>query len=173
MVLPNEILAADASNAQYQKEKALEDRVSKLEKKFKKKKKSKPKFDKSTFAFITGCKSEKWPPQRTVDKHVRLIADQYRDNGFVLTGGSREIEKKVVRACKANKLRCLIYPANFEILSGASAEQLRNADIFRVFKPQDVILFSVKDIEKDSVLEHVVKLSLKAGSTLKKNVKGV
>jgi hypothetical protein len=111
--------------------------------------------------FITGCKNEKWPTQSFVDKHIAKLDKTFKEEGYVITGASREIERKVVRSCKKNNVRCIIVPANFEALGGASAEHIRNAEVLKNFAPESVTVFSLKPIEDDSVLEYVKRLTLR------------
>ena len=119
---------------------------------------------------ITGCKNDKWPSFRLVNKVISIYARThgYNKDGYIITGASREVEKKVVRACKLNKVRVLIVPANFEMLTGNSAEQLRNDDVLHTFKPESVVVFidgeklANLDEYKDSVIAHLIKVARRA-----------
>jgi hypothetical protein len=110
---------------------------------------------------ITGCKNKDWLTQSFVNRRIAKLEQTFKEEGYVVTGASREIERKVVRGCQKNKVRCIVVPANFEMLGGASAEQLRNADVLKNFNPESVIIFSLKAVEDDSVLEYLKKLALR------------
>lgn len=111
---------------------------------------------------ITGCKNSKWPTQSFVNKYIgKLAKDGYKEEGYVITGASRETERKIVRACKESNVRCIIVPANFASHGGANAEQIRNAEVLQNFKPEGVTIFSLKPIDEDSTLEYLKKLVIR------------
>jgi hypothetical protein len=111
--------------------------------------------------FITGCKNPKWPTQSFVDRYIAKLDKQFKEEGYVITGASRETERKIVRGCKKNNVRCLIAPANFEAVGGANAEHIRNGEVLKNFNPESVVIFSLKAVEDDSVLAYVKKLALR------------
>lgn len=114
--------------------------------------------------FVTGCKNNTWPPPKTVLKELKKIITAMWpvDTGYIITGTSRVVDTKVVAACKQLNVRVLQAPANFQLLSGASAEQLRNADMLQTFKPECIVVFTDKELTEDSVLAHLSKLAYKA-----------
>lgn len=85
-----------------------------------------------------------------------------QDPGYVLTGTNRDVHAKIVAACKELKYRVLQAPANFQMFSGNSAEQMANADLIQTFRPDAIIVFSKESNLKessDSVLQHLFKLA--------------
>lgn len=118
-------------------------------------------------ALITGDKDIHWR-QSTINKQIAKLVnlENFTDEGYVITGTSREVERMVLRSCKKYNIRCLTYSANFEKFGGASAEQLRNADVLQTFKPEKVIVFSFSLVNEDaengdSVLQHLKKITKK------------
>ena len=115
---------------------------------------------------VTGTKSDKWPTLRDVQKaikvHTSALAEDSKEtiwSGYVITGASRPVEKLVVSASKILKFRTLVAPANFQLLQGNTAEQLRNADIIDTFKPEKVIVFVDKTEADDTVVSHLRKIA--------------
>lgn len=130
--------------------------------------------------FVTGCRNDKWPSLRYIEKEISLVSKAAHEAGndidYVVTGTSRPIDAKIVSACKLLKIKILQVPANFMMLSGASAEQMRNSDVLANFAPASIMVFLDKEIaESDSVLEHLVSIAYKAHipvTLVKKSVNG-
>ena len=120
--------------------------------KLKKKKKVVKKRRQFDCVFITGIKKLKKVSVKYLVKNLKelLVIEDEKFEGYVITGTSRVVEQKTVTACKELKLRVLQAPANFQMFSGASAEQIRNQDVVETFKPKLVIIVGdEEDVEDD------------------------
>ena len=124
--------------------------------------------------FVTGARETKKFSLNFIKKKLEQEilenwTNEDKATGYVIVGTSRDIDTAVVSACKFLNIKCLQAPANFLQLTGASAEQLRNLDVVQTFKPDPVIVFSHKSIDdsKDTVLEHLEKLTKKKSIILK------
>lgn len=122
--------------------------------------------------FVTGAKGNFKIPYSFIEKSLRGLLATEKDviglDPYIITGYSRTIEQRIVAISKELKVRSLVVPANFQMYSGNSAEQMRNADVLHTFKPSMVIIFAdEKTIESDSVLEYLKKITIKAAIPLK------